>query len=296
MRPSGQYGYPIRRQGSSPTTWGRDTPSDQSPDGRLSTRMAQMSLSAGPLERPSRPASYSPPRVSPPVTFTWEKVRTTGEVFTPRTGHCCASVGDRIFLFGGTDGESRKCDVYCYWCTRQEWEKIQVQRSHDGQLSEPAARSGARSVVYEGIVYIFGGYTKKDGDYFNDTWAFNPLYHTWTVLAAAGDVPARRTDHSMVLYDGSIYVFGGFDGRNRYNDVYSMELPPHGAFREGSPIARWQLEDGPVIRRSSGQECPSPRFGHSAVVYGSCMYVFGGWDGHDTLNELWEFNFPSGRW
>ncbi|KAF4714468.1 hypothetical protein FOZ63_021580 [Perkinsus olseni] len=257
--------------------------------------MSRMSLSA--REDTSRAMSCSPSPSRPsPVTFKWEKVRTTGEVFTPRTGHCCASVGDRIYLFGGTDGESRKCDVYCYSCTRQEWERVKVQRCHGGHVSEPPARSGARSVVYEGIVYIFGGYTKKDGDYFNDTWAFNPLYHTWTMLTAAGDVPSRRTDHSMVLYEGSVYTFGGFDGRNRYNDVSTMELPAHGAFREGSPMARWELVDGPATRAATGQECPSPRFGHSAVVHGSCMYVFGGWDGHDTLNELWEFNFPSGRW
>jgi len=30
--------------------------------------------------------------------------------------------------------------------------------------------------------------------------------------ASIEDVPTPRTDHSVVLYDGSVYVFGGYDG------------------------------------------------------------------------------------
>lgn len=32
-------------------------------------------------------------------------------------------------------------------------------------------------------------------------------------------------------------------------------------------------------------QAPRSRFGHTAVVYSHSMYVFGGWDGHDTLQE-----------
>jgi hypothetical protein len=36
---------------------------------------------------------------------------------------------------------------------------------------------------------------------------------------------------------------------------------------------------------------PKLRFGHTAVVHGKYMYVFGGWDGNVTLNDLNMFDF-----
>ncbi|CAE8587159.1 unnamed protein product [Polarella glacialis] len=41
---------------------------------------------------------------------------------------------------------------------------------------------------------------------------------------------------------------------------------------------------------------PVGRFGHSAVVYRSGMFVFGGWDGHDTLDDLYEFSVTTSQW
>ena len=44
------------------------------------------------------------------------------------------------------------------------------------------------------------------------------------------------------------------------------------------------------------QESPLRRFGHSAVIYGSSMYIFGGWNGHDTMDDLSEFNTTTLQW
>lgn len=32
---------------------------------------------------------------------------------------------------------------------------------------------------------------------------------------------------------------------------------------------------------------PLNRFGHTAVVYDNSMYIFGGWNGHDTLDDVY---------
>ena len=75
-----------------------------------------------------------------------------------------------------------------------------------------------------------------------------------------------------------MYVFGGFDGRARFNDLkyFSLDQP-----------YRWQ-----AIRGDRGQQAPRSRFGHTSVVYANSMFIFGGWDGHQTLDELYEYNFP----
>jgi tRNA wybutosine-synthesizing protein 3 len=41
---------------------------------------------------------------------------------------------------------------------------------------------------------------------------------------------------------------------------------------------------------------PKLRFGHSAVVHKSFMYVFGGWDGHITLSDLTMFDLEKNVW
>ena len=43
-------------------------------------------------------------------------------------------------------------------------------------------------------------------------------------------------------------------------------------------------------------EPPSARFGHTAEVYRNDMYVFGGWNGADTLDELYAYSFISNYW
>lgn len=41
---------------------------------------------------------------------------------------------------------------------------------------------------------------------------------------------------------------------------------------------------------------PQERFGHSAVVKRNQMYVFGGWNGIETLNDVQVFNLDTHTW
>ena len=41
---------------------------------------------------------------------------------------------------------------------------------------------------------------------------------------------------------------------------------------------------------------PKIRFGHTAVINQSFMYIFGGWDGQMTLNDLSIFDLNSQIW
>ncbi len=54
-------------------------------------------------------------------------------------------------------------------------------------------------------LYFFGGYQRKQGTYFNDLFYFD-------------------LDKNAVLYEGSMYIFGGYDGRARFNDLYKCKL------------------------------------------------------------------------
>lgn len=38
------------------------------------------------------------------------------------------------------------------------------------------------------------------------------------------------------------------------------------------------------------------RFGHAAVVCSNSMFVIGGWNGHDTMDDIYQYSFPSKLW
>ncbi len=71
---------------------------------------------------------------------------------------------------------------------------------------------------------LFGGYQKKSGDYYRDLYSFDLSKKKWEQLELVGETPKERTDHSCVLYDGAMYVFGGYDGRSRFGDLYKCSL------------------------------------------------------------------------
>eukprot|EP00930_Biecheleria_cincta_P027704 TRINITY_DN19403_c0_g1_i1.p1 TRINITY_DN19403_c0_g1~~TRINITY_DN19403_c0_g1_i1.p1 ORF type:complete len:778 (-),score=111.17 TRINITY_DN19403_c0_g1_i1:264-2597(-) len=207
------------------------------------------------------------------VPFRWENLDNVGDVYTPRTGHAVVNEDGVFYLFGGTDGAARQSDVHAYNVETNLWQEIRA----GGRA--PPARSGAQAAVWNGAVWFFGGYTKKDGDYFNDVYKYDIATSQWGSVPTLGEAPQKRTDHSVVLRHDSLLVFGGFDGHNRFNDLREL-----------------QLRDKRWTQINVRSQAPRSRFGHTAVMYAHSMYIFGGWDGHDTLQELFEYNVSSNMW
>jgi N-acetylneuraminic acid mutarotase len=86
-----------------------------------------------------------------------------------------------------------------------------------------------------------------------------------------------------VIYEGSMVIFGGFvEGGTRTNAIYRYY------FKEN----KWEAVQ-PLVAGS----LPSNRAGHTAIVYGDSMIVFGGKDeDNNKLNDLWEFNLNTYKW
>lgn len=87
-----------------------------------------------------------------------------------------------------------------------------------------------------------------------------------------GEFPSKRTDHSVVLYEDSLYVYGGFDGNDKFGDLFKCKLRNN--------KFKWKELKGEG-------EIPLQRFGHVAVVYEHSMYIFGGWNGNDTMDDIY---------
>lgn len=72
-----------------------------------------------------------------------------------------------------------------------------------------------------GQIFVIGGGLGYGPDVtLNQTWQYNPGADTWTQMA---DVPTPiRAFGSAVQRNGSIYVFGGFDGQTPLSTLYIL--------------------------------------------------------------------------
>jgi len=52
-----------------------------------------------------------------------------------------------------------------------------------------------------------------------------------------------------------------------------------------SDLLRYDIRDGSWVRAFSVGQPPAPRYHHSAVVYGSSMFIFGGYTGDIHSNS-----------
>lgn len=148
----------------------------------------------------------------------WTEVMYTGNPYSARTGHCAINLNGVFYVFGGTDEYNRRNDLYAFDTNTNIW----TQANSQGQV--PTPRSGAKGVGFNKSLFIFGGYTRKDGSYYNDLHRFEVETGFWTKIFPIGEPPSPRTDHTAVLYENSTYIFAGYDGKNRFNDLHACNL------------------------------------------------------------------------
>ncbi|XP_074857327.1 uncharacterized protein LOC142016847 isoform X2 [Carettochelys insculpta] len=103
-----------------------------------------------------------------------------------------------------------------------------------------------------------------------------------TAVEIKSIAPVNRKGHSAVVYRSSMYIYGGyFDIRGITQEFWALRFDT----REWSQVSPLSCDPG-----------PGPRHGHSAVVYGTGMYLFGGLMGLSEQRDLWKWDFTSCNW
>lgn len=140
------------------------------------------------------------------------------------------------------------------------------------------ARQAHTAVVYDEAMYVFGG--ERSAYEYSDVWKYSFEQDQWMFQAPVNSSTALgRHDHSAVVYDDAMYVYGGRSPSPRDDfwkyDFKTMEWVP--------------MPTSPKM---------SARFGHGAAVHDDSMYVFGGWTEEENglTNEIWEFSFEDMEW
>src|SRR5262249_15615880 len=125
-------------------------------------------------------------------------------------------------------------------------------------------------VLFNGAIFALGS---KEGNYLNLKLGTriartSPDFRKWDVIAEASSLPPR-VFYGATVHDSKIWIFGGFDGKNYYNDV-------------------WNSRDGVTWIRIAGTAPWSRRSNPSVVSFKNELWLFGGGiiDG-ESSNDVW---------
>ena len=140
----------------------------------------------------------------------------------------------------------------------------------------PPCRAHSATLVGRKIVIIGGG---ENASYYNSVHVFDIPTRRWSrPTFTTADVPPPRRAHTTVLYQNKIWVFGGGNGLQALNDVWTLDV-------SGS-LDRMKWEQVAI----SGRKRPSPRGYHTANLVQNVMIVVGGSDGRECFQDIWCLN------
>ena len=122
------------------------------------------------------------------------------------------------------------------------------------------------------------------------TWVFNTQIRQWHHMRTIGSRPAPRFEHSAVLWQGSMYVWGG-ELRRR---AFAVPVADSTLYAQVLVQAEWSAI-------SVSGTAPAARRGHRAVVLGDTMFVHGGELIIDLspggyLSSIASFDFRTANW
>jgi N-acetylneuraminic acid mutarotase len=110
-------------------------------------------------------------------------------------------------------------DVWSYNFQTSEWTL-----RDDGKDTSPGPRVGHCAVMIpSGRMLIFGGFANTTTP-MNDMWEFTLSTSTWKKIEVGSEIPSPRGDHSCVLWNGAMILFGGVSDTAYYNDLWMLDI------------------------------------------------------------------------
>jgi DNA-binding CsgD family transcriptional regulator/N-acetylneuraminic acid mutarotase len=169
-----------------------------------------------------------------------------------RSGLAAAAVEDKIYAVGGETPTGVTGEVDCYTTSTDTWKIL-------GEMRYPVTDVSAAAIG--GKVYVPGG-RLSNGEIFDGLQVFDPDTEKWTIQAS---MPVRLSGYALVILDGKIFLFGGWNGTNAVKSVFVYSPDQD----------QWQQKtDMPVARAFAG-----------AIALDNRIFVIGGLDGTTKITD-----------
>ena len=190
--------------------------------------------------------------------------------FSPRADHYVVKFLDKLWMIGGENG-IQKND---YWSSSDgvNWIQHTPINSNGGDIFP--ARSGHQLVVFQGKLWLIGGYG-RGSTYYNDVWSSADGV-TWTEQNPNAGFSARA-GHQVVVNDGQLWLIGGGQhsvvnrDKEKKNDV-------------------WSSSDGIVWTERTANASFPERYEHQVSIYNNQFWLIGGRNNNAYFNDIWSSN------
>lgn len=214
-------------------------------------------------------------------SYIWsECVDIGGQPPEGRNGHTATLAERKIFIIGGWLGAGPLAakDVHCLEVDRLSW----CQPNIEGEAPGPMNMHTADFFPHLRKIIVFRGGDGKA--YLNDLHGLDIDLLRWTgVISTSGRAPIERANHSSVVMGKLLYIFGGWNGARRLNDVSILD----------TNSMSWS---SPVLD-TARNGLPHPRAGMTFTRLGNLIYLFGGsGPGAKCFDDLQVFDSTAQSW
>ena len=245
---------------------------------------------------------------------------------TPRTEIAGASFGDGVYIIGGFDKSGRVRDIVeVYNIKNNTWTEA-------APLPIPLHHTSVSS--YNGKLYVAGGYTDNNWNPTNNLFIYDPLKNKWQegkqMPTARGALTANFINGVLFAVGGQSSSFSSSSSgilatTEAYypeSDSWASKAPmPTARHHAGSAVVDGKLYViggrvagiSPIVNVNinemydpqqntwiSFEQMPSKRSGIAAAAVSSAngndIYVFGGEEPSQTLNNNEKYNIKSNKW
>lgn len=119
----------------------------------------------------------------------------------------------------------------------------------------------------------------------------HPTLPLTALLTHITSVPLPRAHHTLSVVKGRAYIFGGetSPGQLADNDMHIVILPSSGVLEADYQAIKARPE-------RAGGEVPKSRKGHTAVVVGDSIYIFGGEGVENENGRIWVYHTVRNSW
>ncbi|CAH1786003.1 unnamed protein product [Owenia fusiformis] len=197
-----------------------------------------------------------------------------------RSKHTVVAYKEALYVFGGDNGKTMLNDLLRFDVKDKSWACAFTTGY------PPAPRYHHSAVIHEESMFVFGGYTgdiHSNSNLTNKNDLFEYKFSTgqWVEWKFEGRMPVARAAHGAAVYDGRLWIFAGYDGNARLNDMWTISLL--------SDTRHWE-----EINQIG--DIPPTCCNFALAVARHHMFVFSGQSGAKITNNLFQFDFKDKQW
>ena len=151
-------------------------------------------------------------------THSWDlSISSTGEKTSQIAGHSFNVVGNKMFLFGGRNAIQTSSELYSFDTATKEWKIVR-------KLKTPRCYHTSTLLEDGKTLFLFGGSSNKGrNEFLNSIELVNTVNGDSKIIEPSSNAPSPRMNHGATLVGNKIFVWGGKDAENHFNDLFSFD-------------------------------------------------------------------------